>query len=172
MCWSQSLHHPTPVNLNSVTVNSDLQCSLKHISNVKNEHWLTRFTRGPPELPYCEAKNVINLQSVFKRKTKSKINDNSSFFIYIDDGIGLDVVHVGVAKAQLSAPSLSGADDSRSNRILEGKGAANSNHKLSRPQIRWAAQQKHRKLGLQAGQEGQSVYIWNAKLAVKESIFF
>lgn len=54
---------------------------------------------------------------------------------YIDDGVSLNVLHVGVAKAELFASSLSGADDSCSNRILEGKRAANSNHKLPWSQV-------------------------------------
>lgn len=62
-------------------------------------------------------------------------DDNTPSFTYIDDGVGLNVVHVGVAKAQLSSPSLSGADDSRSNCILEGKWAADSDHKLPWSQV-------------------------------------
>lgn len=54
---------------------------------------------------------------------------------YIDDGISLNVVHVRVAEAQLSASSLSGADNSSSNCILEGKWAADGDHKLTRSQV-------------------------------------
>lgn len=56
-------------------------------------------------------------------------------FTHIDDSISLDVVHVRVTKAQLLAPSLSGADDSCGNCVLEGKRAANSNHKLPWSQV-------------------------------------
>ncbi len=87
-------------------------------------------------------------------------DDNAPSFAYIDDGISLNVVHVGVAKAQLSAPSLSGADDSRGNCILEGKRAADSDHKLPWSQVWWTAQQQYGKLGLQVrNTEGQHVHI-------------
>lgn len=56
--------------------------------------------------------------------------DYASSSPYVDDGVSLNVVHVRVAEAQLSAASLSGADDSRSNRVLEGKRAADGDHKL------------------------------------------
>ena len=54
---------------------------------------------------------------------------------YIDDGVGLNVVHVRVAKAQLSAPTLSGADDPCSNCVLKGKRAADGDHKLPWSQV-------------------------------------
>lgn len=50
--------------------------------------------------------------------------------IHINDGVSLDVVHVRVAKAQFLAPTLSGADDSCGNRVLEGERAADRDHKL------------------------------------------
>lgn len=62
-------------------------------------------------------------------------DDHTSSVSYIDDGISLNVFHVGVAQAQLFASSLSGADDPCSNCILEGKRAANSNHKLPWSQV-------------------------------------
>lgn len=54
---------------------------------------------------------------------------------YIDDGICLDVVHVGVAQPQLLAPALRGAHDARGHRVLQGKGAPNGHHKLPWPQV-------------------------------------
>lgn len=54
---------------------------------------------------------------------------------YIDDGICLDVVHVGVAEPQLLPPALRGADNARGHRVLEGKGTPNGHHKLPWPQV-------------------------------------
>lgn len=67
---------------------------------------------------------------------------------HIDDGICLDVVHIWVADAQLFSVSLGGADDARRDRVLEGKGTANSNHKLARSQVCRATQQQNRQLFL------------------------
>ncbi len=87
-------------------------------------------------------------------------NNNASPFSYINNGICLNVVHVGVAEAQLSASSLSGADDSCSNCILEGERAADGDHKLPWSQVWWAAKQQYRKIGLQEGNtEGQHAHI-------------
>lgn len=58
---------------------------------------------------------------------------NSKIWAYVDDSVCLDIVHVGVAEAKLLAATLSGADDSRRHSVLEGKGASDGNHKLTRP---------------------------------------
>ena len=63
---------------------------------------------------------------------------------YIDNGICLDVIHVWVPEAQLFAISLSSADDASSDSVLKGKGAANRNHKLPRPQVCTVAQRQDR----------------------------
>lgn len=54
---------------------------------------------------------------------------------HVDDGVGLDVVYVGVTEAQLLAPPLGGADDAGGDGVLQGEGAANGNHKLPRSQV-------------------------------------
>lgn len=66
---------------------------------------------------------------------------NSQVWAYIDDGIGLDVVHVWVLKAKLLATSLGSANNSCRHSVLEGEGAADGDHKLARPQTSWVAQQ-------------------------------
>lgn len=71
-----------------------------------------------------------------------------SLFTHIDDGVGLDVVHVRVAEAQLLASPLGGADDAGGDGVLQGERAANSNHKLPWSQISWTTQRQHRKLFL------------------------
>lgn len=55
---------------------------------------------------------------------------------HVDDGICLDIVHIGVADAQLLPVPLGRADDASRDCVLEGKGAANSDHKLAGPQVR------------------------------------
>lgn len=101
----------------------------------------TKIKNGLPNLPEAlqscrTAKKIHCLLFVFLGITKCCNYENViKSFTYIDDGISLNVIHVGVAKAQLSAPSLSGADDSCGNCVLEGKGAANSDHKLPRSQV-------------------------------------
>lgn len=67
---------------------------------------------------------------------------------HVDDGVRLDVVHVGVAEAQLLASSLGGAHDARGDSVLQGERAAYGHHKLARAQVRRAAQQQHRQLHL------------------------
>lgn len=54
---------------------------------------------------------------------------------HIDNCVRLNVVHVRVMKAQLSAPALSCADDSCGDGVLEGKRAADGNHKLTWSQV-------------------------------------
>lgn len=54
---------------------------------------------------------------------------------HVDDGIRLDVVHVRVPKAQLSAPPLGGADDPRGDGVLEGERAADGHHELAWSQV-------------------------------------
>lgn len=61
--------------------------------------------------------------------------DSAYSSTYIDDSIGLNVIHVRVAQAQFSSPSLSCTDNSSGNCVLEGKWAADSHHKLSWPQV-------------------------------------
>jgi len=57
-------------------------------------------------------------------------------FTHVDDGVGLDVVHVRVAQAQLLASPLGGADDAGGDSVLEGERAADGDHKLAGPQVR------------------------------------
>lgn len=68
---------------------------------------------------------------------------------YIDDGICLDVVHVGVAEPQLLAPALRGAHDARGHRVLKGKGTPNGHHKLPWPQVCRLTKQKNWQFTLQ-----------------------
>lgn len=75
---------------------------------------------------------------------------------HVDDCVRLNVVHVRVTKAQLSTPTLSRADDSCGDSVLEGERAADGNHKLTWSQVWRATEQKHRKLHLQ-GRKGQKV---------------
>ena len=91
-------------------------------------------------------------------------------FTYIDDGVRLDVLHVWIAEAQLPAPSLGGADDSRGDGVLEGEGAADGHHKLPRPQVRGAAQRQHGQLGLQEKKhKGRAVIRLEAKVTGKQN---
>lgn len=75
---------------------------------------------------------------------------------YIDDGICLDVVHIWIPDAQLLSISLSWAHYASRDRVLEGEGAANGNHKLARSQVCRAAQWQHRQLFLRKG-EGMNI---------------
>lgn len=70
---------------------------------------------------------------------------------HVDDGIRLDVVHVGVPQAQLLAIPLGAADDACGHRVLQGEGAADGHHELARPQVCRVAQQQHRELFLGRG---------------------
>lgn len=54
---------------------------------------------------------------------------------HIDDGVGLDVVHVRVLKAQLQTVALGGADDARGDGVLEGEWASHRHHKLTGTQV-------------------------------------
>lgn len=54
---------------------------------------------------------------------------------HVDDGVRLDVVHVRVPKAQLSAPPLGGADDPCGDGVLEGERAADGHHELAWSQV-------------------------------------
>lgn len=67
---------------------------------------------------------------------------------HVDDGVRLDVVHVGVAEAQLLPSSLGGAHDASGDGVLQGEGAAYGHHKFAGPQVRRAAEQQHRQLHL------------------------
>lgn len=67
---------------------------------------------------------------------------------HINNGVSLNVVHVGVAKAQLFATSLCGADDPRGNGVLEGKWATNGNDEFSWSQVSRSPQHQHRQLFL------------------------
>lgn len=53
--------------------------------------------------------------------------------VHIDNGVSLDVVHVGVFDAQLLAVPLSCADDAGGDGVLQGEGATDGDHKLARP---------------------------------------
>lgn len=65
-------------------------------------------------------------------------------YSHIDNSVRLYVVHIRVSEAQLLAVSLSGADDASGDSILEGKGAADCDHKLSGPQVCTVAQKQYR----------------------------
>lgn len=67
---------------------------------------------------------------------------------HVDDGVRLDVVHIGVAEAQLLASPLGGADDAGGDSVLQGERAADGNHKLTRTQVRRSPEQQHRQLHL------------------------
>lgn len=84
-----------------------------------------------------------------------------TIFTYIDDGISLNVVHVRVAQAQLLASSLGGAHNSRGDCVLEGKWAADGDHKFPWPQVWWVAQQQYRKLSLDKGRQSRGKLRWN-----------
>lgn len=60
---------------------------------------------------------------------------------YVDDGVSLDVVHVWVTETQFFSISLCGADNSCRHCVLQGKRAADSNHKLTRAQVCRVTQQ-------------------------------
>lgn len=82
---------------------------------------------------------------------------------HVDDGVRLDVVHVGVPEAQLPALPLGSADDARCHGVLQGEGTADGHHKLPRPQVSRVAQQQHRELFLEEGRRhregGLAVYV-------------
>lgn len=63
---------------------------------------------------------------------------------YINDGVSLDVLHVGVVEAELVAAALRGADDPCCDGVLQRERAADSHHELARPQVRGAAQRQDR----------------------------
>lgn len=92
-------------------------------------------------------------------KERKKASNHQARVSYIDNSISLNVVHVRVAKAQLSASSLSGADDPGGYCVLERKRAANGDHKLARSQVWRAPQQQNRKLCLRARRTQRRVYI-------------
>lgn len=58
-----------------------------------------------------------------------------SIFTHVDDGVRLNVVHVGVAESQLLAPPLGGADDAGGDSVLQGERAAYGDHKLTGTQV-------------------------------------
>lgn len=106
--------------------------------HVKCENEKMKKKKGLPDLSEallsCHTVNQKRCNTYyflcFVRKRQYMHTDYASSSPYVDDGVSLNVVHVGVAEAQLSAASLSGADDSRSNRVLEGKRAADGDHEL------------------------------------------
>ena len=67
---------------------------------------------------------------------------------HVDDGICLDIVHVGVTDAQLLPIPLRRADDPRGDGVLQGEGAADGNNKLTRAQVWGETQQQHWQLFL------------------------
>lgn len=78
----------------------------------------------------------------------------SVFFTHVDDGVCLDVVHVGVAEAQLLAPPLGGADDAGGDGVLQGERASYGHHELTWTKARRVAEQQHRQLHLQQTHSG------------------
>lgn len=82
-------------------------------------------------MPYCEAEEDASLLiSAFTILIRRSLTRS-----HVDDGVRLDVVHVRVLKAQLSAPPLSRADDPRGDGVLEGERAADGDHKLAWSQV-------------------------------------
>lgn len=69
---------------------------------------------------------------------------------HIDDGICLNVVHIGVPEPQLFAASLGGAHDPCGDCVLKREGASDGYHKLSRSQLRGMAKQQDWQLSLRA----------------------
>lgn len=53
----------------------------------------------------------------------------------IDDGVGLDVVHVRVLKAQLQAVALGSADDAGGDCVLQRERASHRHHELTGAQV-------------------------------------
>lgn len=103
-------------------------------------------------------------------KERKKASNHQARVSYIDNSVSLNVVHVGVAKAQLSASSLSGADDPGGYCVLERKRAANGDHKLAWSQVWRAAQQQNRKLCLRARRTQRCVYISRQSLKKQRRI--
>jgi len=89
-----------------------------------------------------------NCQSNYSRNLKAQ-RAEAQGRTYIDDGIRLNVVHIGVAEPQLLPSALRGADDPRCHCVLEGKWTSNGNHKLSRPQVSRLTKQKDWQFTLQ-----------------------
>lgn len=67
---------------------------------------------------------------------------------HVNDGVRLYIAHVRVSDAQLFAVPLGRAHDPRGNRVLERKGAADCNHKLTGSKVGRVAEQQHRELFL------------------------
>lgn len=65
---------------------------------------------------------------------------------YVDDGIGLNIIHIRVSQAQLFSSSLRGAHDPRGNCVLKGKWAADGNHEFSWSEVSRSPEQKYWKL--------------------------
>lgn len=118
---------------------------------------LTKFTRGPPEFP-CFPVKTWNMrqrqphQWFWHQSPKEK---RCSTGAHVDYGIRLDVADVRLY-AQLPAVSLGGADDAGGDRVLQGKRAADRNHKFPWSQISWPAQSQHGKLLLLWNREAES----------------
>lgn len=104
------------------------------------------MTSGPPELPYCKGRGERRLERAVQPELRW-------LWPHVDDGVCLDVVHVRVPQAQLLAVSLGGADDAGGDGVLEGKWAADGDHKLPRSQIGALAQKQQGQLCLESGGE-------------------
>lgn len=107
------------------------------------------MTSGPPELPYCKGRGERRLEGAVSPEL-------CWLWPHVDDGVCLDVVHVRVPQAQLFAVSLGGADDAGGDGVLEGKRAADGDHKLPRSQVCAVAQEQQGQLCLESrgGEEG------------------
>lgn len=125
---------------------------------------LTKFTRGPPEFPCFSGKTwkMRQRQSHQWFWHQSPNETHCSTGAHVDYGIRLDVADVRLY-AQLPAVSLGGADDARGDRVLQGKRAADRNHKFPWSQISWLAQSQHGKLLLSWNREAESERKKNTK---------
>lgn len=66
---------------------------------------------------------------------------------HVDDGVSLDVADASL-DAQFPAVPLGGADNAGGHRVLQGKRAADRNHKFPWPEVSRPAQRQHRELVL------------------------
>lgn len=75
--------------------------------------------------------------------------DEAQSRTYIDNGICLNVVHIGVAEPQLLPSTLSSTDDPCRHCVLQGKRTSNRHYKFSWPQVCRLAEQKNWQFTLQ-----------------------
>jgi len=100
---------------------------------------LTKFTRGPPELPYCEKQKQKQLYSIHLdgHTVKTVYTDDNVYVYngYIYNGICLNILHIRVLQAKFMTSSVGSADDTGGHCVLKGKRASHGHYKLSWPQV-------------------------------------